>query len=261
MPGLEGIMAVLSALPLLGAGYMAVQVRRAAHRPDLPSFGNQDISGVFGDPGAPRLRVVAVGDSSLTGPGVEDVDDVWLRRLVHLYAARHRVELVSLGVGGSRAREVLEGQLDAAVALRPDIAVVTVGSNDAIRAGSVRRYAATLEVIVSRLEEVSGAVLLLGMGDLGSIPRVPPALRPYLTRRSRSFDRAGIRVAVAHPRTIKVHARGIMVTAFRADPSLFAADQFHASAAGHAVFADAAAAAFEAAYHIALGRDRGGAGA
>jgi len=249
-------MAVLSALPLLGAGYVAVQIRRAAHRPDLPSFGNQDISGTFGDPEAPRLRVVAVGDSSLTGPGVDDVDDVWLRRLVRPYAAHHRVELISLGVGGSRARDVLDGQLDAAVTLRPDIAVVTVGSNDAIRTEPVRRYAAALEVIVHRLEEVSGAVLLLGMGDLGSIPRLPPALRPYLTRRSRTFDRAGIRVAVTHPRTIKVHARGIMVTAFRADPSLFAADQFHASATGHAVFADASAAAFEAAYHLALGRER-----
>ncbi len=256
MPGPEGIMAVLSALPLLGAGYVAVQIRRAAHRPDLPSFGNQDISGIFGDPEAPRLRVVAVGDSSLTGPGVDDADDVWLRRLVLSYAAHHRVELISLGVGGSRARDVLDGQLDAAVALRPDIAVVTVGSNDAIRTEPVGRYAAALEVIVRRLEEVSGAVLLLGMGDLGSIPRLPPALRPYLTRRSRTFDRAGIGVAVAHPRTIKVHARGIMVAAFRADPSLFAADQFHASAAGHAVFADASAAAFEAAYRIALGRGR-----
>lgn len=261
MPGPEGILAVLSALPLLGAGYVAVQIRRAAHRPDLPSFGNQDISGVFGDPGAPRLRVVAVGDSSLTGPGVDNVDDVWLRRLVRPYAARHRVELISLGVGGSRARDVLDGQLDAAVALAPDIAVVTVGSNDAIRAQSVRRYAGHLEIIVRRLEGVSGAVLLLGMGDLGSIPRLPAALRPYLTRRSRTFDRTGIRVAVGHPRTIKVYARGIMVTAFRADPSLFAADQFHASAAGHAVFADASAAAFEAAYRIALGHGRSAAGA
>lgn len=257
MPGPEGILTILSALPLLGAGYLAVQIRRAAHRPDLPSFGNQDISGVFGDPPAPPLRVVAVGDSSLTGPGVDDLDDVWLRRLVRPYAAHHRVELISLGVGGSRARDVLDGQLEAAVALRPDIAVVTVGSNDAIRAEPVRRYAARLETIVSRLEDVSGAVLLLGMGDLGSIPRLPAALRPYLTRRSRTFDRAGIRVAVAHPRTVKVHARGIMVTAFRADPSLFAADQFHASAAGHAVFADAAAAAFEAAYRIACDHGRG----
>jgi lysophospholipase L1-like esterase len=258
MPGPEGILAVLSALPLLGAGFVAVQVRRAAHRPDLPSFSNQDISGIFGDPASPPLRIVAVGDSSLTAPGIDDLDDVWLRRIVRPYATRHRVELISLGVGGSRARDVLDGQLDAAVALRPDIAVVAVGSNDAIRAGPVRRYTGALEVIVRRLEEVSGAVLLLGMGDLGSIPRLPSALRPHLTRRSRAFDRAGIRVAVTHPRTIKVHARGIMVTAFRADPSLFAQDQFHASAAGHAVFADASTAAFETAYRIALSHGRGG---
>jgi lysophospholipase L1-like esterase len=256
MPGLEAILTAVWALPVLGAGFLALQIRRAAHRPDLPSFDNQDISGSFGDRGSPLLRIVAVGDSSLTAPGVDDLEDVWLRRLIRPYTAHHRVELISLGVGGSRAQDVLDGQLEAAVALRPDIAIVTVGSNDAIRAERVRRYAAALEVIVRRLEEVSGAVLLLGMGDLGSIPRLPAALRPYLTRRSRTFDRAGIRVAVAHPRTVKVHARGLMVTAFRADPSLFAADQFHASAAGHGVFADASAAAFEAAYRIALDHGR-----
>lgn len=258
MPGPAGILAVVSSLPLLGAGFLALQIRRAAHRPDLPSFTNQDISGTFGDPASPPLRIVAVGDSSLTAPGVEDIDDVWLRRIAHAYATRHRVELISLGVGGSRARDVIDGQLAAAVALRPDVAVVTVGSNDAIRAAGVRRYAAALEVLVGRLEAVSGAVLLVGMGDLGSIPRLPSALRPYLTRRSRTFDRACLRVAVAHPRTVKVHARGLMVTAFRADPSLFAPDLFHASAAGHAVFADAAAPAFEAAYRIALSRGPGG---
>jgi lysophospholipase L1-like esterase len=260
MPGPVGILAVVSSLPLLGAGFLALQIRRAAHRPDLPSFTNQDISGTFGDPASPPLRIVAVGDSSLTAPGVKDLDDVWLRRIAHAYADRHRVELISLGVGGSRARDVIEGQLDAAVGLGPDVAVVTVGSNDAIRARPVGRYAAALDVIVRRLEGVSGAVLLVGMGDLGSIPRLPSALRPYLTRRSRAFDRACLGVAVAHPRTVKVHARGLMVTAFRADPSLFAPDLFHASAAGHAVFADAAAPAFEAAYRIALGRGFNGAG-
>lgn len=259
MPGPEGILAIVSSLPLLGAGLLALQIRRAAHRPDLPSFTNQDISGTFGDPASRRLRIVAVGDSSLTAPGVDDLDDVWLRRLALTYASRHRVELISLGVGGSRTQDVIDGQLEAAVALRPDLAVVTVGSNDAIRAGRVRRYAAALEVVVGRLEEVSGAVLLVGMGDLGSIPRLPSALRPYLTRRSRTFDGACLRVAVTHPRTVKVHARGLMVTAFRADPSLFAPDQFHASAAGHAVFADAAAPAFEAAYRMALGRGCNGA--
>lgn len=253
MPRSRPILAV-SCLPLLGAGFLLLQVRRAAHRDDLPSFTNQDISGAFGDPASPPLRLVAVGDSSLTAPGIDDLDSVWLRRLARRYAESHRVELISLGVGGSRARDVVEGQLDAAVSLRPDIAVVTVGSNDAIRATSVRRFTADMEAIVSRLEAVSGAVMVLGMGDLGSIPRLPPSLRPYLSRRSRGFDAACVKVAVAHPRAVKVHTRGRMVAAFWEDQALFGADLFHASERGQAVFATETASAFEAAYRIALRR-------
>jgi len=248
----------LSSLPLVGAGFLLHQVRRAAHRDDLPSFTNQDISTTQGDPAAPRLRVVAVGDSSLTAPGIEDLDDVWLRRLIRRYAEGHCVELISLGVGGSRARDVIDGQLDAAAALRPDVAVVTVGSNDAIRATPLHRYRAEMERIVARLGEVSGAVLILGMGDLGSIPRLPPSLRPYLRRRSRLFDSACVGVAVSHPHTAKVHTQGRMVSAFYDDPALFAGDQFHASEKGHAVFAEEAAAAFEAAYRIAMRRRQPG---
>jgi len=247
-----------SSLPLLGAGFLLLQVRRAAHRDDLPSFNNQDISGTFGDPGSPPLRLVAVGDSSLTAPGIDDLDTVWLRRLARRYAESHRVQLISLGVGGSRARDVVEGQLDAAVSLRPDIAVVTVGSNDAIRATSVRRFTADMETIVSRLEAVSGAVMVLGMGDLGSIPRLPPSLRPYLSRRSRGFDAACVKVAVAHPRAVKVHTRGRMVAAFWEDQALFGADLFHASERGHALFVTETASAFEAAYRIALRRRSAG---
>jgi lysophospholipase L1-like esterase len=259
VPWLGRSFATLAALPVVGAGYLLQQVHKAAHRSDLPSFTNQDISGVFGDPTSPPLRIVAVGDSSLTAPGIDDLDDVWLRVLVRRYAESHRVELISLGVGGSRAQDVVDGQLEAAVALRPDIAVITVGANDAIRATPVRRFAALLEHIVARLEEASGAVVVLGIGDLGAIPRLPPRLRPYLSRRGHSFDAACVRVAIAHPRTVKVDARGRMVSAFREDRSLFAADLFHASPSGHAVFAEAAAPALEAAYRIAMRRRANGA--
>jgi len=253
------MLAVVSSLPVLGAGFVALQVWRTAHRPDLPSFANQDISGTFGDPAAPPLRIVAVGDSSLTAPGIDNLDDVWLRRIARNYTDRHQVELISLGVGGSRARDVVEGQLDAALALRPDVAVVTVGGNDAIRAEPVRCYAANLDTIVGRLERVSGAVVLAGVGDLGTIPRLPSSLRPYLSRRSRAFDRACLGVAVSHPRTVKAPARGQTAKAFRVDPTLFAPDQFHASAAGHALFAETVAPAFAAAYRIALARGFGAA--
>jgi lysophospholipase L1-like esterase len=247
-------LAVFSGASLFGGGLLARQVWRTVHRPDLPSFTNQDISGTFGDSSLPPLRIVAVGDSSLTAPGLADLDDAWLRRVARGYADRHRVDLRSLGVGGSLAGDVVAGPLGAAVALRPDVAVVSVGGNDVIRAVPAGRFMASLETIVSRLEEASGAVLLVGVGDLGTIPRLPPLLRPLLSQRSALFDRACGRVAAAHERAIKTQARRSPGTAFRADASLFAADQFHASAAGHAMFAEAAAAAFDEAYRVAMAR-------
>jgi len=138
------------------------------------------------------------------------------------------------------------------VGLRPDIAVVAVGGNDAIWAVPIRSFTAVLEKIVGRLEEASGAVVLAGVGDLGAIPRLPDSLRPYLSHRSALLDRACAGVATTHPRTVKAMARRPGAATSRIDPALFAADQFHASPAGHAMFADATAPAFEAAYRIAV---------
>ena len=97
----------------------------------------------------------------------------------------------------------------------------------------------------------------MGVGDLGAIPRLPPLLRPLLTFRSAQFDRACARVAAGRPRVVKAQARGEGASASRSELALFAADQFHASAAGHILYAEVIAPAFEAAYRIwAGGRDR-----
>lgn len=245
----------ISSIPLLpaaGAVFLLSQVLRAARRSDLPSFPNQDVSGRFGDPGLPQLTVVAVGDSSLTAPGVEQLDNVWIRRVVNAFTDRHYVRLISLAVGGSKARDVIEGQLPAAVDVDADIAVVSVGSNDAIRAVGVERYAQDLDHIITELEGAAGAVVVLGMGDLGSIPRLPRSLRPYLTRRSKAFNEAAREVALRHARVVKVYTGGRIWHAFWEDRTLFASDLFHASDDGHGVFAAEAMPAFEAAYTIAV---------
>jgi lysophospholipase L1-like esterase len=235
------------AIPVVAAAVVATQVLRAAHRPDLPSYPNQDPSGVFGDPALPRLRIVAVGDSSITAPGVVDLDNVWIRRVSHALADRYHVELISLAVGGSKAGDVLEGQLEGALRLRPDVAVVSVGANDALRGVTPERYRRNLTAIVTRLAATGAGVLVFGMGDLGSIPRLPPSLRRWASHRSAAFDRVARDVVVTVPRAVKVHTRGRSSTAFFDDPGLFAGDQFHAGDAGHGVFAADAYEALEAA--------------
>ncbi len=243
---------MIPAVPAAAAAVVAAQVLRAAHRPDLPSFTNQDPSGTFGDPRSPNLRIVALGDSSITAPGIEDLDDTWVRRVARSLADRYRVELISVAVGGAKARDVIEGQLPEAIRLHPDVALVSVGANDALRGVPARRYRVELEEIVTRLEEADCSVVVYGMGDMGSVPRLPPSVRPWVTHRSDVFDRIAREVAARSTRTIKVHTQDRVRSAFWEDRSLFAGDLFHANGQGHAVFAEAAHPAVEAA--VALSR-------
>lgn len=244
--------AVVPVVPLAAGAFLVGQVMRAAHRNDLPSYPNQDPSGVFGDPGATPLRIVAVGDSSVTAPGVTDIDNVWIRQIALQMARTHRVTLISLAVGGAKARDVIEGQLDEALRLRPTVVSVSVGANDALRGTSAAGYRRRLSVIVDTLSHTGAGIMVWGMGDLASIPRLPPSLRPLVSLRSRIFDDIARDVALASPRAVKVHTRGRASRAFFEDLSLFAGDLFHAGDAGHRLFAEEAMPAFRAALSIGI---------
>jgi lysophospholipase L1-like esterase len=238
------ILASIPLVPVVGAGVALAQVLRAAHRSDLPSFPNQEPSGTFGDPEAPRLRIVAVGDSSLTAPGVERLDNCWIRRNALHLAESFRVELISLGVGGSKSQDVIEGQLHAAERLTPDLGVVSVGANDALRGVRPSTFRRNIRTILDRMSGASKAVVVLGMGDMSSVPRLPPMLRPWVSHRSRLFNRICAEVSEEFDRAVKVDTSGSLSTAFFEDPSLFSPDQFHAGDTGHAVFGEASLPAF-----------------
>lgn len=253
--GSRKFLAALPAVSVMGAGVLAGQILYAANRPDLPSFPNQDPSAIFGDPSLPRLRIVAVGDSSLTAPGVVDLDNTWIRQAAIGLSDRYCVDLLCLAVGGSRAIDVLDGQVHHAEALAPDIAVVSVGANDALRTPFVTTYEGALREIVTRLHRASGAVVLMGVGDLGTIPRLPALLSGFLTWRARTYDAAVGRTVAGFPRAARVEVWGSVSRAFRSgDPTLWSGDLFHASDTGHRVFSAEIGPVFERAVrHLAAG--------
>ena len=222
-----------------GMGIVAGQLLHAAHRRDLPSHENQDPSGDFGSRDRPSLRVVLLGDSSITAPGVEPIDLSWPRRIASDLASHYFVELRSVAVGGARALHVLRDQVDAALALHGDMALISVGANDALRAVPVRDYERAIDEILRRLTAAVPAVGISGVGDLGSVPRLPTVARSWATVRSRAFNRAIARAASRHG-VAKSETWGPLWKPFSTgDPAFFAPDQFHASAAGHAIFAAA----------------------
>jgi lysophospholipase L1-like esterase len=210
---------------------------RAILRDDLPSLENQDPSGLFGDPGAPPLKLVFLGDSSITAPGVDPLDHSWPRQMAMHLSTRYRVEAISVAVGGSKARDVLDEQVNAALAAEPDIAYVAVGSNDALRGTPVARFESEFNEVVARLYDHVPAIGLSGIGDLGTIPRIPELARGIARVRARAIDRSIARVAARYPRTIKSWVWDVMAIDFVQRPELFAEDLFHASAEGHLAFA------------------------
>ena len=227
--------------PITGIGVFTAQVLRSAHRQDLPSHNNQDPTGDFGSVGLPRLRIVLLGDSSITAPGVVPLDDCWPRRLAHHLADRYFVELRSVGVGGAKARNVLEDQLPRALAQHADMALVSVGANDALRGTPVGRFERDVDEVLGALVGTFRMVGIAGVGDLGTVPRLPDLARAFSRVRARSIDGAIRRVAARHAGVIKGRSWGPGWQFFEDHPEVvFAPDQFHASGAGHAMFAAAA---------------------
>jgi hypothetical protein len=146
--------------------------------------------------GAPWRRMVVVGDSIAEGvrEAVEGWRDLsWTDRIA---LAVPGLEQRNLGVRDKLAAQVRAQQLGAALAFRPDLAVVSAGGNDALRPSfDPAAVQAELERIVAPLRTSGAEVLLLELMDIvaaglvpepyaGTARRAPRAARPGSRARS-----------------------------------------------------------------------------
>lgn len=216
------------------------QVLRAAHRRDLPSLENQDPSGEFGEPALPGLHLVSLGDSSVTAPGVTPLDDCFVRRVAKHLAAQYHVTLISVAVGGAKVADVKMEQVPAAVATGADMAIVSVGGNDALRGTPISQFERDYDQILNELTAAIPLVGVSGVGDLSTIPRLPTLARALARVRSRSVDRAIARAANQHSAVVKSQSWGEAFEPLANEPDrMFAPDLFHGSRDAHALFAAA----------------------
>lgn len=203
----------------------------------LPSSVGIDASGrVQGRHEGPPLTMVVLGDSTSTGPGLSDPEEIWFRQALAELDLPRPVEVVSLAVGGSRAADVLE-LVDDAVAVHPDIVLVSVGSNDAIHGTPTWRFEALFDELVGRLENELPVVAVANIGDLGNVARVPHPLKSVLRTRSRMISRKIEQVVARHEHTVLLDVTPSN-NGFR-NVAVFGPDLFHPNSAGHSLWAAA----------------------
>lgn len=223
---------------LAAAGVLVGEVAYAVLRP-VPSLDEFDASGSFGPEDAPPLHIGVMGDSSCTGPGLSDADELWVRQAARDIAADgFRVTVSSVAVGGARVADLLDEQLQPMLELDPDLVMVSVGGNDALRGVRPHAFERDLSELTARLAETRSIVILSGVGDLGSIPRLLPPLSDLMRRRALRFDEIHAEVARRHG-VSKADQWAVVPSVF-SDPTMFSADLFHPGPAGHRQWADVA---------------------
>ncbi|GHB64095.1 SGNH hydrolase [Streptomyces viridiviolaceus] len=178
-----------------------------------------------------RLRFVALGDSLTEGVG-DPVENGW-RGWAALLApglAEEPAEFTNLAVSGAQTRDVLERQLPAGLAERPDVASVVVGVNDTLRCTfDLHAVAARLDTVYAAFTGRGALLLTACLPDPGTMLGLPGALARPLARRQRAVN-AVIHALSERYGAVHLHAcEGDWIT----DRAMWSADRLHPGERGH----------------------------
>lgn len=230
-------------LSVLGAGLYGVLTAEARlARKTIGDPRNEpprDATGWYGRgrPG-PAIKIVLLGDSGAAGYGVERVQDTPGAIIASSVAehANRRVYLKSLAIVGAESHD-LAAQIDLALPVEPDVAVINIGANDVThrvpKAASVRY----LSEAVRRLRAAGVQVVVGTCPDLGTVTPIVPPLRQVARQMSRNLAAAQAK-AIVEAGARSVSLGDILGPEFAAEPHvLFGPDKFHPSEQGYASMA------------------------
>jgi lysophospholipase L1-like esterase len=180
-------------------------------------------------------RFVALGDSTTEGlddpypghPVGEEVFRGWADRLAERLAVDNpSLQYANLAIRGRLSGQILDQQLEPALAMEPDIASVVGGVNDVLRPKfDIDVVAGHLETMCSAFREKATTVLVMTLPDLSSSMRVAKIFSERLTALNQSIrDVAEQTGATLVDMAEELHEY---------DPRGWSPDRLHANAIGH----------------------------
>lgn len=227
--------AVVAAGVLYGQAGLA---RREIPRAESPPPRGDGLYGArFG--GGP-VTLVMLGDSTAAGYGVDRPRETPGALLATGISRRLRrpVRLHRLAVVGAIS-ERLSPQVEAALELHPDLAIILIGGNDVTHRASQSAAVRHLVQAVRTLRGAGAQVVVGTCPDLGTIRSIRPPLRWLARRWSRQLAAAQT-VAVVEAGGWTVSVGDLLGPKFSAEPHrMFGRDKFHPSVEGYAAAAAA----------------------
>ncbi|MEY2398172.1 MAG: hypothetical protein QOJ00_1346 [Actinomycetota bacterium] len=238
--------AILIAL-VLGLAVVAIGAEillaRRGDKLDTPDVKNLTRTSQSTAPDQP-LRVLWLGDSTAAGVGASGPDGAVssqvAKRLEATTHSSYQTDVVA--VSGARVKNLLQTQLPRVASFKPDIVVISVGANDTIHLTSQDLFRKQYEQLITGLKQANvepRRIVMIGVPDLGATTRLLEPLRTITGVRGRKLDEI-VKDISRRFGTQYVDIFTATSAAFRANPAgLLAADNFHPSDAGYALWADA----------------------
>jgi len=184
------------------------------------------------------FRYVALGDS--TGLGIGDQSDGGYpeRLFRRLKSAGLNAGILNLAQSGATSREVVQGQVQKAVSMRPSLVTLGVGTNDLWRMVPLGTFEMNLKLIANQLEASGAEIVVSGLVDLTQAPiaglvetflRIPRAL---FSRRVNELNER-LNALARRPRFTVVDMFSFSARELASHPEYFSQDGFHPSSAGY----------------------------
>ena len=167
--------------------------------------------------------IVAFGDSLTAGLGVTPDESYPAQLQARLRADGYSYRVVNAGSSGDTTAGGLR-RVDWALKNKPDIVIVALGANDAMRGQDLASVRSNLDGIVARFQKAGARVLLAGM-------EVPPN---YGARYAADFRRVYVEVA----RKRGAALMPFLLAGVAGDPRLNQADGIHPTAEGYRIVVD-----------------------
>jgi lysophospholipase L1-like esterase len=238
------------------AGLIVLQVlrlRRLHFLPGHPGFYiNRTARPQTVDGGAPPLRLIVFGDSTVAGVGVDRAEDALPSLIAQRLAdARHRrVHVTSYGWSGARVADLVRDQVPrslgplrdgetAPVLPAADVVVVVIGANDAAHRTAPGSFRADLRNVLATIRSTApdAELVLAGIPHFrGAIPDVGVLvwIADQYARVLRGIGRREAEAAGAHYADLE---RDVPPRVDDIDDVL-SVDRFHPSLAGYRLWAD-----------------------
>jgi acyl-CoA thioesterase-1 len=114
-----------------------------------------------------KPRILAFGDSLTAGFGLDDNEAFPVRLQAKLAADGTTVKIINGGISGETTSGGL-GRIEWALSFHPDVVLVELGANDALRGTDPKLTYANLDGILAKIEAAHAKILLLGMRAPGN---------------------------------------------------------------------------------------------